>query len=852
MRVSGTYESVVRGVSEQVPQDRREGQHTAVKNMLQDPVQGAARRWGSEAIYRQGAGFTAYNSSFKLAAQAMENFDVTLSGKDYSFVHRRVSQQHAALNYFLFDKSSGNPVVVHEQSAVGGAVAAIYANGVSAVTTAGDLLLIAANNYLPTISYPSGAEANLALSRTLGAVWIRAGAYSRKYTMTVVPTTGATAVVSYTTPTASYQGTLDTSDILTSDPDYTKKVNDRVNAYNGAVTAWVGTATASIQPAFIAAQLQTLAAAALVGTTGVATIQDAYIAFAGIKSIIITDGGDGTYARAVDATIQDVSQLTPRHYTGQVVELVSNTRTKTGVYYVARAKDGTVSNGVFTDVVWEEGPEVPRRLVNVFAVGAVLHNQLFIADSPALLQTLINVTYPGQFVVPLYADSASGDADSNPDPTFIGKQIDYLGVFQDRLIVGNGGQLSCSKQGDYFNYFTTSQLVIADTDPVSVFALGSENDTIKYDEVFDKNLLLFGEKKQYTISGRTALSPRNPLVTAASAHEGTIPCRPRASGNYVFFAKRQADTTTLHQFQFGAVAEAIEAYEVSQQLDKFIVGNPHELITFTAPNYVVMRTKEEQQRLFLYTYLDSAEASSRLFDAWSDWEWSPALGVILGIAKYQGHLLVYTAREDINGLATLVTEKFVFVSSLSPRPYADSLRPWSIGDYEDTAPAYVEDVVAVADSSSDYYMMGSTVEDEHLFDVVPETELDAHGWIGVEYDAALDPTNPYYRDRNNKVVLGKLTLSKVIASVANTGGMDGYVSENDGTPYRTMHFNGRILGSSLDLIGRQPVVKKANLTIPIGKDNENATYSIRALRWLPLTVTSISWLGQFFNHSRGN
>jgi len=43
-KVSGSYASVVRGVSEQVPQDRRPGQHFEQVNMISDPVRGLARR----------------------------------------------------------------------------------------------------------------------------------------------------------------------------------------------------------------------------------------------------------------------------------------------------------------------------------------------------------------------------------------------------------------------------------------------------------------------------------------------------------------------------------------------------------------------------------------------------------------------------------------------------------------------------------------------------------------------------------------------------------------------------------------------------------------------------------------
>jgi len=48
MKTANSYGSLLRGVSQQVPQDRAEGQHGEQVNMLSDPVNGLTRRHGSK------------------------------------------------------------------------------------------------------------------------------------------------------------------------------------------------------------------------------------------------------------------------------------------------------------------------------------------------------------------------------------------------------------------------------------------------------------------------------------------------------------------------------------------------------------------------------------------------------------------------------------------------------------------------------------------------------------------------------------------------------------------------------------------------------------------------------------
>ncbi|MCY1381626.1 hypothetical protein D9M69_695560 [compost metagenome] len=48
---------------------------------------------------------------------------------------------------------------------------------------------------------------------------------------------------------------------------------------------------------------------------------------------------------------------------------------------------------------------------------------------------------------------------------------------------------------------------------------------------------------------------------------------------------------------------------------------------------------------------------------------------------------------------------------------------------------------------------------------------------GAEYTSSVDITPPFTRDRNgNAIVNGRLTINRYTVSVANTGGMEGWLT----------------------------------------------------------------------------
>lgn len=853
-KVSGSYASVVLGVSEQVPQDRRPGQHFEQVNMISDPVRGLARRHGSVMQDEKRLRFygeATWDAMVEDTASHKE-FTFFVAGVEYCLLYRSaasVSPLSLDLSFaYAFNKDTRKiiPIVTDGSSLV----AQLKEGGISAAVNVGKYVYLAGNSIVPTWTPTSAFDNPTNKSRM--AVWVRGGAFSRTFTVTMHRADGTTVAASYKTKPSSYPELLDTSDILTADPDYQKKVNDRVNEYNSAVTAYIGEAAEDITPENIASKLKDALTTA--GVTGLGLIGSTItIDNGGFAEVSADDGGDNSLIRAVGNRVPNVELVSTVHYVGKVVKVrPKKTNEDDALYLIAVPKEeGTTGWG---EVTWRETAGYVINPQEVFVQGTVVSETLYLAANAAGLATIAGGTHPQ------YKPNTVGDDISSPVPIFFGKGIDYLGIFQDRLVIGHGSTLFFSRPGDYFNWFRTSVLTIDERDPIEMYALGAEDDTIKTSTTYDRNMLLFGKRKQYTVNGRSKLIAQTASIVVLSAYEDAVDAEPQNSGNFVFYGKHRNGVSSMHQIQMGQLADSPESFNVSQQLDRYLAGKPVQILALTAPNTVLLRTTSSRNTIYTYAYLDTPAGTERLFDAWSKWTWDEALGVCIGLSRHEGDILSFTLREglDRDGIRSmfLACDRFVLDTKLSEYPYLDSLRPIAQATtpsadafINSTATALDEKASVVFGGLHEYRFLGTPYGSlDTFFEQYPIEDAPSM-YVGLNYEASVTPTNPYVRDRSDKALInGRLTLGRIGVSVADSGGFSCTVSTSNGANV-TQDFNGRILGRSTNPIGRQPIVT-TSVSCTIGKEVRECEYTLASKRWLPLTITAIEWTGQFFNNQR--
>lgn len=837
MKVDGSLGSLAQGVSQQPPAERRLGQHGAQVNMIADPVRGLVRRHGSLWQSERDLSLSSSAAAANVADTASwRTFDYTAGGRDLTVMYRSGARASGAnLPVVLVYDKTNNQFLTLSRNTVDALLDTLESGGVSAITAVGKYVFFAGNTITPAGSstYLWGSVGNQGNT----VAWVRGGAYSRTYKITVVKTDNTSVTFSYTTPSSSYGGTLDTSAILTSDPDYVKKVTDLQSAFNTVVTNWIGTSAAAIQPEAIAASLVTAAAAA--GLAGVSRASSTVV-FTDIKAISTSDSGDGSLLKGLASEAVSVNDLTDAHFVGKIV------RIKPGggesFYMRAAAKNPLLTSGV-VEALWVEGGGIQHTVTSALCMGVASGGTFYLASSAALL----NVVLPGSH--PTYADSTVGDNDSSPIPHFIGKKITYLGVFQDRLLIGSEAVLRASKVGDYLNFFRSSVLTVASDDPLEFLSQGSEDDVLKHSVLYDRDLYLFG-RRQYAVSGRVPLTPSSANMPVVSSHAGADVVPPKAAGGLIFYAKTGQDSVGVFQIEPGRNAESPESFSASSQLDDYLIGQPIDLNTLSKPSTLIVRTSGARNTLFIYSYLDTNER--RLQDCWHRWDYAPILGPILGTSASDKGLLVFTLR--IVADASAVTRHYAVCdlqaldTQVSKYPYLDSMRPHaSVVGSPGSLHLATTGFAAAYDDQTDEHLLGvndssDTVE---LAQLIADAGHSTGLTLGAPYPAYWQPTNPSQRDDNGKsITAGRLVVTRLSVAFTGSSGFRSVVTAFGADA--TFTFNGRVLGDVNNVIGRVPITAGVQ-SIPVGRGSRDYSQTIHALTWLPMNLTAVDWVGQLFN-----
>lgn len=850
-KIAGSYDSVVLGVSEQVAHDRRPGQMAAQTNMIGDPVNGLCRRrgsvWKDEAVLRAGT-----LATYSAELNAMRVYDYEVDGVRYSLMYRKHASALGDETFaVLYNRTTDEFVpIVYENSTW---IDNLIAGGVSAITAAGQFLYIAGNNNVPVMTPTSKWDTTANLNKL--AAWIKAGAYSRTFSVILIRPNNTRETFSYTTKPAAYPTPLDVSGIpfykpdgITPDPEYQKHINDAVYAYQSAVNEWIKEAAEDILPSNIATQIAAAASIAGFAVTAVdGTVCSTDTEF---TEIDVDDGGDGTLMVGVGKNVSSPDLMTTIHYPGKVVR-IDPTGDGRNVYYLeAYAKDGVTTG--FTTVQWRESAGVTQTITNMLALGVVDTGTLYIAQDAAGLAALtptVGDAYPG------FKPSLVGDATSAPTPNFIGKRITMLSVFQDRLLIGSGAIVNASRPADYLNFFRHSIVAVRDDDSIEMFAHGSDGDVLRNAVMYDKDLLIFGDSRQYGINGRVALSATSPNITVTSGVEDATSCPPIASGNFVWFGKNALDDdevtrTSLNQIQVGqALNNSLVSWCVSQTLDSYIKGVPAQVLGVLNPNLVLYRTESAPHDVWSYSYVDNNVGNQRVMDCWSKWQYHDDLGTICGISQNAGNILVFTVRQAGANLV-VVADKVSLNNKIAKLPYIDSMRRADLipdGSWHNLHAD--SELSAAVVQASPYWLLGTTVDKLADFMAqLPDLTTDQL-YVGVVSPAVVAPTNPYVRDQNGKPILaGRTTLSQVAPTVVDTSGLR-YVLTWGGEDKASAEYRGRTLGFSNNLIGRQPVTN-IRLTYGVGREVRECAYRFESIDWLPLTISAVDFTGQFFNRSR--
>lgn len=272
----GSYESLLQGVSQQVPRERLPGQVTAQDNMMSDPVTGPRRRPG--------------------AAYA---FNATLTGATYSTIKAWYTDIAGASVHVVLNCADGTVLILDSDYSVlatlsgGSYLTATNTSDIRATTLADEFFLLN-TTVLPTES--GGSSGTAPTDR--GYFYIAAGAFSKEYSVTIKTSTG-TISASYTTPSGAGAG-----DAALSTPAY---IAGQLQTTLNAAKATAGLSTVSIDTAYVYVEADgstnNVVVNSTTGSTYLQVSKDGYTTVTGNLPASLPSEADGYIMRVGDTRV---------------------------------------------------------------------------------------------------------------------------------------------------------------------------------------------------------------------------------------------------------------------------------------------------------------------------------------------------------------------------------------------------------------------------------------------------------------------------------------------------------------------------------------------------------------------
>ena len=119
-----------------------------------------------------------------------------------------------------------------------------------------------------------------------------------------------------------------------------------------------------------------------------------------------------------------------------------------------------------------------------------------------------------------WTDRLVGDNTTNPIPSFIGKKINNMFFYRNRLGLLANEAVIMSRAGDYFNFFANSSQVVAADDPIDLQATSVRPVSLNYTLASSVGLLVFGPNEQFLLStDADVLSPTTTKINTISTFE---------------------------------------------------------------------------------------------------------------------------------------------------------------------------------------------------------------------------------------------------------------------------------------------------------------------------------------------
>lgn len=462
-----------------------------------------------------------------------------------------------------------------------------------------------------------------------------------------------------------------------------------------------------------------------------------------------------------------------------------------------------------------------------------------------------------------WVDRGSGNEDTNPDPSFIGRKINDIFFYRNRLGVIADESVILSSTNDFFNFWFKSSAAIADTDPIDVSVSSNKVAILTHAVPFARELMLFSREGQFVLSSDGVMTPKSVKCDQITNFDYNTAVQPISIGPSIFFVNDRVNYCSMMRFySLQDVADLKDAEDVSAHIPTYIPKGITRLSGNTTENVVTAISSTTPDTVYCYKFILLNGVSEQ--QAWFKWEFGNKDSQVL-LAEFIGST-VYVLINSPNGLfldKAQLTGNAVDFHDEPVRLFMDRKKSYTIpqgnkySDFNDYTEVSLKDVYGVTPAKVEgkwYYLV---TPEGYVYEV---KDWDSNGvfrlngdhrghkvFVGLSYRFALDLSKQSIKQNTESggVVStdeGRLQLRYYWFNYSNSGVFDCNVDNEIKNKHFSYKFTGKILGESRTKLGINKVFT-GKFKFPIQDVNDEVIISVRSDNVQPLNIISGGWEG---------
>ena len=410
--------------------------------------------------------------------------------------------------------------------------------------------------------------------------------------------------------TATAMDTSQTSDALAKEAivfikqgDYSKEYTVTIDGADKTFTSSSSDASSETIAAGIVTQIGTISGITVTRNGSVIKLTSTNSTF----TVSVRDGLSNIGLGMAYKEVSAITDLPKSCYQGFTVKVKGDVELVQDDYYVKFVvKEGeSVTAGTFGEGSWEEtiGPEVTTTINN-----ATMPLKLVPATDYASY-TLSTTSWTTR---------AAGDADTNPDPSFIGKTITDIFFYKNRLGFLSEQNIIFSEADSYDNFFRTTVLTLLDSAPIDVGVSHTKVSLLKHAIPFQEKLVLFSPQSQFVLRGTDLLTPKTVNISPITEYNVTENAQPLALGNFIYFPFKRGGFQGVYEFYVDSTTDVFDASEITSHVPKYVPATLKELQGTPSEDVMVATTTGNAKHMYVYKYF--WQGKEKVQSSWSRFE----------------------------------------------------------------------------------------------------------------------------------------------------------------------------------------------------------------------------------------